>query len=106
MIRKMKKINFLILIIFLTASCSGFKEVGKVLRNEKVRTTDEFLVEKKKPLILPPDVDQIPEPGTKAEKKIEENDVLKEILKKDTKENKTSEKSSSIEESIIKRLPK
>ena len=100
----MKKINIiLILLFFLLVSCGN---AGKILRNEKIKTTDEFLVEKKKPLILPPDLDQIPEPGTKVEKKTEEKDVLKEILKKNTKENTISEKSSSIEESIIKRLPK
>ena len=100
----MKKINFLLILIFLILSACG--NVGKILRNEKIKTTDEFLVEKKKPLILPPDLDQIPEPGTKVEKKTEEKDALKQILNKNTKENKTSEKSSSIEESIIKRLPK
>ena len=99
----MKKINLLLILIFLILSACG--NVGKILRNEKIKTTDEFLVEKKKPLILPPDLDQIPEPGTKVEKKTEEKDALKQILNKNTKENKTSEKSSSIEESIIKRLP-
>ena len=42
----MKKINFLLGIIFLLTSCGSLKDAGKVLRNEKVRTTDEFLVEK------------------------------------------------------------
>ena len=42
----MKKINFLVLISFLLVSCSGVSDAGKVLRNEKVKTTDEFLVKK------------------------------------------------------------
>ena len=99
----MKKINLILILIFLVLSACG--NVGKILRNEKIKTTDEFLVKKKKPLILPPDLDQIPEPGTKVEKKSEEKDALKEILKQNTKVKKSSEKSSSIEESIIKRLP-
>ena len=33
------------------------------LRNEKINSTDEFLVKKKDPLILPPDFDKIPTPG-------------------------------------------
>ena len=37
----------LLLLLFLLTSC-GFQEVGKALRNEKTRTTDEFLIEKKK----------------------------------------------------------
>ena len=28
-------------------SCGSFKEAGNVLRNEKTKTTDEFLVKKK-----------------------------------------------------------
>ena len=82
----MKKINLLLIFVFIIFSaCGNFSNVGKILRNEKIKTTDEFLVEKKKPLILPPDLDQIPEPGTKVEKKTEDKDVLKEILKKKNK---------------------
>ena len=43
----MNKITLIFIIIFLLNSCGGFKEAGKVLRNEKTRTTDEFLVKKK-----------------------------------------------------------
>ena len=43
----MKKINILIIALFLLNSCGGLKKAGKVLRNEKITTTDEFLVEKK-----------------------------------------------------------
>ena len=34
------------LFLILLNSCGGFSDVGKVLRNEKTRTTDEFLVKK------------------------------------------------------------
>ena len=43
----MKYLSYLLIILFTQISCSGFKEVGKVLRNEKTNTTDEFLVKKK-----------------------------------------------------------
>ena len=60
----MKKINFLIVTIFLLTSCSSLDEAGKVLKNEKIRTTDEFLVKKRDPLVLPPDYKEIPLPGS------------------------------------------
>ena len=60
----MKKINFLIIVIFLLTSCSSLDEAGKVLKNEKIRTTDEFLVKKRDPLVLPPDYKEIPIPGS------------------------------------------
>ena len=42
----MKKYTFFTILI-LTSSCAGLKDAGKVLRNEKVKTTDEFLVKEK-----------------------------------------------------------
>ena len=64
----MKKL-VLIILSLLFVSCSGISDVGKVMRNEKTMTTDEFLVKKRKPLILPPDYNEIPEPGEISEKK-------------------------------------
>ena len=49
----MRKINLLIILSFILVSCSSLKEAGQMLRNEKIITTDEFLVEKKQPLVLP-----------------------------------------------------
>ena len=75
----MKKTNLLILLIFLfIVSCGN---VGKILRNEKIKSTDEFLVKKKEPLVLPPDYSKIPEPGSLSKKKESENeDRIKKIL--------------------------
>ena len=42
----MKRSIFLLMIISFITSCGGIKDAGKVLRNEKIRTTDEFLVKK------------------------------------------------------------
>ena len=59
----MKKI-FLIMSSVLLVSCQSMGEAKKVLSNEKIKTTDEFLVKKKEPLEIPPDVDEIPTPGS------------------------------------------
>ena len=55
------KIKFLML-LFLVTACGGFSEAGKVLRNEKIVTTDEFLIEKRGPLSIPPNVMELPKP--------------------------------------------
>ena len=60
----MKNINILLIVLTFLVSCGSLKEAGKVLRNEKTNTTDEFLVKKKQPLVLPPEFDKIPEPGS------------------------------------------
>ena len=43
----MKKIIYIHILFLLLTACGGMKEAGKVLRNEKIKTTDEFLVKKK-----------------------------------------------------------
>ena len=83
----MNKIILLTISAALLISCSGFKDAGKVLRNEKIRTTDEFLVKKRNPLVLPPSFEEVPEPGTKTKKKKDEEEKIREILKSPKKEN-------------------
>ena len=61
--------------------CSGFKDAGKVLRNEKISTTDEFLLKKREPLVFPSEYKEIPEPGSSTEYKSKEEDNIKKITK-------------------------
>jgi|TARA_B110000259_G_C13872751_1_gene345511 uncharacterized protein YcfL len=98
----MKKINIILIFSLLLVSCGN---AGKILRNEKIRTTDEFLVKKKGPLVLPPDYEKIPEPGSVSKKELSEEDKLKKIIKA-SKGSKTKNKSSSVENSILKNIRK
>ncbi len=102
----MKLINFFILSLLLLVSCGSFKEAGKVLRNEKVQSTDEFLVKKRNPLILPPNYEKLPKPGSNLEKKDNEDEKIKKILKAPKSDEFSKTKSSSVEESILKRIRK
>ena len=65
----MKKILSILFLPLILLSCTSLQEAGKVLRNEKINSTDEFLVKKKEPLVLPPDFNKIPEPGSLSKKK-------------------------------------
>jgi hypothetical protein len=102
----MKKSFFLIIILLTLVSCSGLKNAQKILRNEKVNSTDEFLVEKKRPLILPPDYNKIPEPGSKSESNDDENRNIKKILKAPKEETKVKKNATSTESSILNRIRK
>ena len=77
----MKNISLLLITSLILFSCNS--NVGKILRNEKISSTDEFLVKKKEPLILPPDYTKIPEPGSlnKEKKTTKNNDKIKKILR-------------------------
>jgi|TARA_B100001094_G_C17875681_1_gene644342 hypothetical protein len=102
----MKKINFLVIISFVLVSCGGIKDAGKVLRNEKTNSTDEFLVKKRNPLVLPPNFEELPEPGAVSKNENNNDNKIKEILKAPKVESTSSNKSSSIEQSILNRIRK
>ncbi len=102
----MKKTYYLIIILFLLASCSSLDDAAKVLKNEKIKTTDEFLVKKRKPLIMPPNFEEIPEPGSIAKTKENEEDKIKKIFKVPEIETQTSSQKNSIEQSVLNRIKK
>ena len=102
----MKVILFITFLIFIVTSCTSVKEAGQVLRNEKVKTTDEFLVKKKQPLVLPPDYDKIPEPGSTNKIQNNDKDKIRKILKKSETEQADINKSGSVEKSIIDKIRK
>ena len=101
----MKKINFLIIFtLFLTTSCGDF---GKALRNEKIRTTDEFLIKKKEPLVIPPNFEEIPEPDTKITKKENPEEKIKKMLKiSPNQKTKSTQNPKSLEKSILEKIKK
>ena len=107
----MKKTNSLIasfLIILFLNSCGT---IAEGLGGSKKKGSDEFLVEKKSPLVLPPSFGELPEPGNKPEENIisEKKDTsdIEDIINQSSSTN-TSEKSddtkNSIEQSIIKKI--
>ena len=100
----MKKIYIIFIFYSLLANCGGLDDAKKVLRNEKVKSTDEFLVKKKDPLVLPPDYKNIPKPGENTLTK-KNDQKIKNILK--VEEEETDKKnSSSVEDSILKKIGK
>ena len=103
---KMKK-TILLIICASILSCSGLSEAKKVLKNEKIRTTDEFLVKKKDPLEMPPDYENLPEPGSlKKSKNVNEEEKLKKILNAKNQNDEKITRSNSIEKSILKKINK
>ena len=102
----MKVILFITFLMFIVTSCTSMQEAGQVLRNEKIKTTDEFLVKKKQPLILPPDYDKIPEPGSSNKTQNNDEDKIRKILKKSDVDQSEMNKSGSIEKSIIDKIRK
>ena len=99
-----KTIAFINVLILLNA-CNTLSDASKTLRNEKIKTTDEFLVKKRQPLSLPPDYDSLPEPKSMQSNQKDEKDKIDEILKI-PENNNTSKKSTNVEQSIINQIRK
>ena len=95
------------LLIFLVTSCSDtWSNVKRGLTGAKQNSTDEFLVKKKDPLILPPDFESLPSPSDR-EEAIEEMSSFEKTLKQESEtEITTSSAGSSAEDSILKQIRK
>ena len=95
------------LLIFLVTSCADtWGNVKRGLTGAKQKSTDEFLVKKKDPLILPPDFDTLPSPSG-SEEAIEEMSSFEKTLKQTTETEITaSSTGSSTEDSILKQIRK
>ena len=59
----MKKNNLLIKVFLFLLFLNSCSSITEGLGGGKQRNSDEFLVKKKAPLVLPPDFEQLPEPG-------------------------------------------
>ena len=98
-----KKINCILLLVFLVASCgNSIKDVKRGISGEKNNNSDEFFIQKKDPLILPPDFETLPTPGEKKSALNRKSLFEKNLESSET--DSTSSKSSSVESSILKKI--
>lgn len=100
----MIRIFLFIIIFYFLSSCGSMKE-GLTLK-KKSDNPDEFLIEKKSPLVLPPKFDELPTPGTNLEKKAASSNEIQKLLEKnDIKKNSSqSLESNKIEENILEKI--
>ena len=106
---KFKKIIILLFSGLFLVSCSNAKDAlqGK----KRSENSDEFLIEKKNPLTVPPDIDELPVPLDQEEQSQIENqdDIqIKQVLKVDENEDTDIEcdieKEQCIEKSILEKI--
>ena len=98
---------FLILSLYiLVSSCGTVKEA---FTNQKKNSSDEFLVEKKSPLVMPPDYNDLPAPNT--QNNVEENSNNIESLitnneKGDNKDNNSEGSDQNLEKTLLNKIKK
>ena len=93
------------LILLLTA-CGGAKDA---LTGKKKSATDEFLVEKKNPLVMPPNFGKLPSPkNIENNKNISQGESIEDLIdtskKKGFSEKDKNSKTSSVEQLILEKM--
>ncbi len=103
----MRYIKFLIFInlILLLYSCGTLKEG---FTNQKKNNNDEFLVEKKSPLVIPPDFNDLPLPKTDVGNVDSNQNSIKDLISSNNTtgedQKKTNNQSSNFEESLLEKI--
>ena len=107
----MKKHKFYIILLSLVIILSSCQKLSEGMTGSKrSKTSDEFLVHKKKPLVMPPDFDDMPSPKQNKQKEEElsaSSESIEDLLNIKKKENDESFESgndSSLEQSILKKI--
>lgn len=104
------KINKLYIIaltfLFIVSACAKLSE--GMTGSKRSKSSDEFFVHKKKPLVLPPDFNDMPMPKPTQKKQTQDNDIedLLRTKKKTNNNTSQSESDKSLENSILKKINK
>ena len=87
-------------------SCGTVKEG---FSNQKKNNSDEFLVEKKTPLVMPPNYNELPEPKINQQEIKEEQNSIKSLLLQEDEtlnDNEIDDKDKKLEESLLEKIKK
>ena len=104
------KINKLYIIVltflFIVSACTKLAE--GMTGSKRSKSSDEFFVHKKKPLVLPPNFNDMPMPKPTQKKQTQDNDIENLLKTKKNISSNTSQSSSdkSLENSILEKINK
>ena len=105
--KNFKILNICLIILFFLNSCGTVKEGFSM---QKKDNTDEFLVEKKNPLKLPPDFDELPAPNSNNDiKKDTKEEIIKDLITSNNStseniENNNSPKNKNLENLLLEKI--
>ena len=104
---KYLRVIVFVTLILLVYSCGSVKEG---FTNKKKNSSDEFLVEKKAPLVMPPNYNELPVPDGDKILLENKNNSIKDLVVNGENENLNSEKTLNInknlEESLLEKIKK
>ena len=98
MIKNIKLIILLILITMLFSNCSSVKSA---FDSGRKNGSEEFLVEKKSPLSMPPDFDELPVPKADIEKKVDQDKDIELLITKDAANQENTDQINNSDEEFL-----
>ena len=99
--KKIKVFLSLYLILLLLNSCGTIK---KGFQNPKKNSSDEFLVEKKSPLVMPPEFTELPIPNKQNDNIENKDNNIKNLISKKKKDDNSNVSSPDLEGSILGKI--
>ena len=93
-----------IIFIFLKGCGNSWGEFKETMSGQKVTNSDEFLIKKKDPLVLPPEYEKLPLPKTDKQKS--NVNTIETVLKSNKTKNSDSKVSTDLENMILEELRK
>ena len=99
-----KFFSVFIIFIFLKGCGNSWGEFKETMSGQKVTNSDEFLIKKKDPLVLPPEYEKLPLPKTDKQKS--NVNTIETVLKSNKTKNSNSKVSTDLENMILEELRK
>ena len=100
----MKKINLLFILGISLIILSGCNTVKKGFKNPKKNSSDEFLVEKKSPLVMPPEFNELPIPNQNEDAIQKQENNIKNLISDNNGNTDQEASNSDLEGSILSKI--
>ncbi|MDC2998346.1 DUF3035 domain-containing protein [Candidatus Pelagibacter sp.] len=101
--RRFKLLNLIFLFLFILNSCGTVREG---FQNPKKNSRDEFLVEKKSPLVIPPEFDQLPVPKDNNDQVDNTQSSFKTLVSNTEQEVDENLSNKNLEETLLDKIKK
>ena len=100
----MKKFNLLFILGIALIILSGCNTIKKGFKNPKKNSSDEFLVEKKSPLVMPPEFNELPIPNQNEDTSQKQENNIKNLISDNNGNTDQEASNSDLEGSILSKI--
>ena len=100
----MKKFKILISFYIILLSLNSCGAIKKGFENPKKNSSDEFLVEKKSPLVMPPEFNELPIPNQNKDTNQKQDNNIKNLISENNENTDQEVSDSDLEGSILSKI--